>query len=280
MFDRRRLEIRQFPISIADLIDRGFAGWEPAVRRLTPIMEPNFAIVLIAIFIVAVLYSSVGHGGASGYLAVMALVAVGPEVTRPAALVLNVFVASIAAIQFYRSGYFSWRTFWAFAATSIPFAYLGGTIVLPTNVYKIVLGVVLVLAAIRLAWNLKPGIEPREPNLFVALAIGAVIGLLSGLVGVGGGIFLTPVLLLMNWSETKKAAGVSAMFILVNSIAGIAGNYSNVIKLPPAVWYWLAAAVVGGIIGSTLGAKRFNSLTLRRVLAVVLLFAGVKLIVT
>src|SRR5829696_5751036 len=235
--------------------------------------------IVAAIFVVAILYSSVGHGGASGYLAVMALLAVGPEVTRPAALVLNVFVASIAAFQFYRSGYFSWRTFLPFAATSIPCAFVGGMITLPTEIYKIVLGVVLVLAAIRLAWNLKAAIEPRDPNIRVALAIGAVIGLLSGLVGVGGGIFLTPILLLMNWSETKKAAGVSAMFILVNSISGIAGNYANVLKLPPNVWLWIAAAVIGGVIGSTLGAKRFDSLTLRRVLAIVLLFAGVKLII-
>jgi uncharacterized membrane protein YfcA len=152
-------------------------------------------------------------------------------------------------------------------------------ITLPTHVYKIVLGVVLILAAIRLAWNLKAAIEPHDPNVVVALVIGAVIGLLSGLVGVGGGIFLTPILLLMNWSETKKAAGVSAMFILVNSISGIAGNYANVLKLPPNVWLWIAAAVIGGIIGSTLGAKRFDSITLRRVLALVLLFAGVKLII-
>lgn len=235
-------------------------------------------LIILAIFVVAILYSSVGHGGASGYLAVMALLAVGSEVTRPAALVLNVFVASIAAYQFYRSGYFSWRTFLPFAATSIPFAFIGGMIALPTNVYKIVLGIVLLLAAIRLAWNLKTDNEPHQPNIFLALAIGAVIGLLSGLVGVGGGIFLTPVLLLMNWSETKKAAGVSAMFILVNSIAGIAGNISQTAKLPANVWIWIGAAVVGGLIGSTLGATRFESLTLRRVLAGVLAFAGVKLI--
>jgi uncharacterized membrane protein YfcA len=238
----------------------------------------DLAVLVVAIFLVATLYSSVGHGGASGYLAVMALAAVGPEVTRPTALVLNVFVASIAAWQFYRTGNFSWRTFWPFAATSIPFAFIGGTITLPTNVYKMVLGGVLILAALRLAWNLKPGTETKEPNLIVALSIGAAIGLLSGLVGVGGGIFLTPVLLLMNWSETKTAAGVSALFILVNSISGIAGNYQQVAKLPPNVWFWVAAAVVGGVIGSTLGAKRFDSLTLRRVLALVLIFAGVKLV--
>lgn len=239
-------------------------------------MEP--ILIILAIFIVAVLYSSVGHGGASGYLAVMAMLSVAPEITRPTALVLNLFVASIGTYLFYRAGYFSWRLFWPFAAASIPFAFIGGMINLPTNIYKIVLGVVLILAAARLAWKFSPDIEPKQPNLLIALAIGAVIGLLSGLVGVGGGIFLTPVLLLMNWSETKKAAGVSALFILVNSISGLLGNYVQVSNLPPGVWLWIAAAVVGGVVGSTLGSQRFNSLTLRRVLAVVLIFAGVKLI--
>jgi uncharacterized membrane protein YfcA len=241
-------------------------------------MELSFLLIIIAIFIVAILYSSVGHGGASGYLAVMALLAVAPEITRPTALILNVFVATIGTIQFYRAGYFSWRLFLPFAITSIPFAFIGGMITLPTTVYKIVLGVVLIVAALRLAWNLKADAEAKNPNIAIALIIGAVIGLLSGLVGVGGGIFLTPILLLMNWAETKTAAGVSAMFILVNSISGLAGNYSQMIDLPSNVWVWIAAAVVGGVIGSTLGAKRFDSLTLRRVLALVLIFAGVKLV--
>ena len=241
-------------------------------------MDPAVLLIIAAIFIVAILYSSVGHGGASGYLAVMALFGAMPEVTRPTALVLNLFVASIATYQFYRSGHFSWRTFWPFAATSIPFAFIGGMITLPIHIYKVVLGVVLILAAIRLAWNLKTDKEPHHPQLFVALLIGAAVGLLSGLVGVGGGIFLTPILLLMNWSETKTAAGVSALFILVNSVSGIAGNYQQVFKLPPNVWLWVAAAIIGGIVGSTLGSKRFDSLTLRRVLALVLVFAGTKLI--
>jgi uncharacterized protein len=241
-------------------------------------MMPETILVILAIFVVAVLYSSVGHGGASGYLAVMALLAVAPEVTRPTALILNVFVASIAAFQFYRQGYFSWKVFLPFAATSIPFAFIGGMIILPTTVYKGVLGVVLILAALRLAWKFTAAVEPRAPNVLIALLIGAVIGLLSGLVGVGGGIFLTPVLLLMNWSETKRAAGISAMFILVNSISGLLGNYQQVAKLPSNVWFWIAAAVVGGLIGSTLGSKRFDSLMLRRALALVLAFAGIKLI--
>ncbi len=167
-------------------------------------------LIILAVFVVAVLYSSVGHGGASGYLAVMALLAVAPEITRPTALALNVFVAAIATIQFYRAGFFSWRVFWPFAITSIPFAFIGGMMELPTTLYKIALGIVLVVAAIRLAWNLKSDVETEKPNILIAIMIGALIGLLSGLVGVGGGIFLTPILLLMNWSDTKTAAGVSS----------------------------------------------------------------------
>jgi uncharacterized membrane protein YfcA len=241
-------------------------------------MESAQIIIILAIFVVAILYSSVGHGGASGYLAVMAFLAVAPEVTRPTALVLNLFVASIAAIQFYRAGHFSWSVFWPFAATSIPFAFVGGMIVLPTAAYKIVLGLVLLFAAFRLAWKFTRDIDPEPPKIWLALVIGAFIGLLSGLVGVGGGIFLTPVLLLMNWAETKTAAGVSALFILVNSAAGLAGNSAQVSLLPSNAWIWIATAAIGGLIGSLLGAKRFNSLTLRRVLAAVLLFAAVKLI--
>lgn len=240
--------------------------------------ESADVVIILAVFVVAVLYSSVGHGGASGYLAVMAFAAVSPTVTRPTALILNVFVASIAFFQFYREKHFDWKIFAPFAITSVPFAYLGGMISLPTNIYKIILGVVLMLAAIRLAINLKNEKEPQAPNFYLALLIGAVLGFVSGLVGVGGGIFLTPVLLLMNWTETKKAAGVSALFILVNSISGLLGNYAQVSQLSSGVFVWIIAAVIGGIIGATLGSKRFNSLTLRRILAIVLLFAGVKLV--
>ena len=235
-------------------------------------------LIIFAVFVVAVLYSSVGHGGASGYLAVMAFAAISPNVTKPTALILNVFVASIAFVQFYCEKHFDWKIFAPFAATSVPFAYLGGMIQLPTNIYKIVLGVVLILAAIRLAINLKSETEPDAPKVWLALIIGAILGFLSGLVGVGGGIFLTPVLLLMNWTETKKAAGISALFILVNSISGLAGNYAQVQKLESGVFLWVFAAIIGGILGATLGSKHFNSLTLRRILAIVLLFAGVKLI--
>ncbi len=236
--------------------------------------------IILAVFLVAVLYSSVGHGGASGYLGVMAFLAVAPEVTRPTALVLNLFVASIAFVQFYRAKHFEWKIFLPFAVASVPMAFVGGMIQLPITLYKIILGVTLILAAIRLAINLESEREPNAPPVWICLIIGAILGLVSGLVGVGGGIFLTPILLLFNWTEMKKAAGISALFILVNSISGLLGNRAQVLALPSTVWIWITAAVIGGIIGATMGSFRFNSLTLRRVLAVGLLIAGVKLIFT
>jgi uncharacterized protein len=241
-------------------------------------MESTALLIPLAIFLVALLYSSVGHGGASGYLAVMALLAVAPEITRPTALTLNLFVASIATVQYYRAGHFSWRVFWPFSVLSVPMAFVGGTIKLPTDAYKVVLGLVLIAAAARLAWNLKSDKEPKEPAIYLPLIIGGLIGLLSGLVGVGGGIFLTPILLLFHWAGAKTAAGVSALFILVNSAAGLAGNREQVAMLPEGVWMWVAAAIAGGIVGATIGSQRFDSITLRRVLAAVLLFAGAKLI--
>ncbi len=210
----------------------------------------------------------------------MAFLAVAPEVTRPTALLLNLFVATIGTVQFYRAGYFSWRLFLPFAAGSIPMSFVGGLIHLPTDVYRIVLGAVLCLAAVRLAIHLKSDDEVKDPPIVACLLIGALIGLLSGMVGVGGGIFLTPILLLMHWAEARVAAGVSVLFILVNSVSGLAGQYVKgaLYGLPAEVWGWVGVAVVGGMIGSTLGSKRFTSMTLRRVLAAVLVFAGIKLI--
>jgi uncharacterized protein len=249
-------------------------------------MEAIEILIILAIFVVAILYSSVGHGGASGYLAVMALLAVSPSVTRPTALILNLFVASIAFIQFFRAGHFDWRVFTPFAAASVPMAFIGGMIQIPTTVYRIILGSVLMLAAIRLAIDLKSDREKsRAPKIWLTLSIGAALGFVSGLIGIGGGIFLTPTLLLMNWTETKRAAGVSALFIFVNSAAGLLGNWllgedTQLANLPPPVWFWIGAAVVGGSLGSTLGSYHFNWLTLRRVLAIGLLLAGAKLIFT
>jgi hypothetical protein len=247
--------------------------------------ELSALLIVFSVFVIALLYSSVGHGGASGYLAVMALLAVSPAVTRPTALILNLFVSSIAFAQFYRAGHFEWKIFVPFAASSVPSAFLGGMIQVSEPIYKTILGVVLMLAAIRLAIDLKLTREPQAPDVRLSLLIGTGLGFVSGLIGVGGGIFLTPILLLMNWTETKKAAGVSALFIFVNSASGLLGNWllgkeTQIANLPSSVWFWIGAAIVGGVIGSNLGSYRFNSLILRRVLAAGLLLAGGKLIFT
>lgn len=237
-------------------------------------------ILTFAILVMALLYSSVGHGGGSGYLAALALIGVAPEVMRPTALVLNIIVAGIATVQFYRAGYFSWRTFWPFAVTSIPLAFVGGMIALPTTFYKPLVGLVLLFAAYRLWLKVREhsSDSAQMPSLSVAALVGAGIGLLSGLTGVGGGIFLSPLLLLMGWTEVRRTAAVSAAFVLANSIAGLAGNISSVGRLPNAILAWGVAAVVGGVVGSELGRRRLATLTLRRLLAVVLVIAGLKLI--
>ena len=238
----------------------------------------DFALIL-CIFGAALLYSSVGHGGGSGYLAAMALFGVAPATMRPAALVLNVFVATIGTIRFYRAGRFSWSMFWPFALASVPMAFLGGSLTLPGRAYKIAVGVVLLVAAVRLVW--KPVADTTRPiPTDLAILSGAGIGLLSGLTGTGGGIFLTPLLLLTGWAETKQAAGVSVAFILVNSIAGMIGLMTKPVELPPTLPYWIVAAVVGGLIGSEFGSKRLANPTMRRLLAVVLVIAGVKLVMT
>lgn len=233
----------------------------------------------ILIFGAGLLYSSVGHAGASGYLAAMALFGLAPDVMKPAALLLNILVASIAATQFYRAGYFSWSIFLPFAVSSIPFAFIGGTLSLPGPFYKQVLGLILLFAAYRLFKYMSPAATDAVKPVPVAWAVlfGAVIGLLSGAVGVGGGIFLSPLLLFMGWAKTKQTAGVSAAFILVNSTAGIAGHLASVKFLPDAIYPWAFAAVLGGIIGSHLGSRRLANMMLYRLLAVVLVVAGIKL---
>jgi uncharacterized protein len=234
------------------------------------------------IFIAAVLYSSVGHGGASGYLAAMSLFGVTPAVMKPTALVLNIIVAAIATTKFYRAGCFDKSLFWQFAIGSIPCAFIGGSIVLPTQIYKPILGIVLLYAAGRLGFN-QGSSQPPQPHalsIWLAIGLGMAIGLLSGLTGVGGGIFLSPLLLLMGWATMKQAAGVSAAFILVNSIAGLLGYLTKFPTLPSSLWIWAICAAVGGWIGSEYGSKRIGSYKLQMLLAVVLAIAGVKLILT
>jgi uncharacterized membrane protein YfcA len=210
---------------------------------------PSLTATLISLLILAaaLLYSSVGQAGASGYLAIMALFGLPPEVMRATALVLNVLVASIATFRFARAGAFSWPLFWPFAATSIPFAFIGGSLGLAGSAYKIVVGVILLFAAARLYLGPhQPDSPPKPPRHLLALACGAAIGLVSGLTGVGGGIFLSPLLLFLGWAETRIVSGVSAAFILVNSIAALVADPSAVAFLPPQFPAWAAAAVLGG----------------------------------
>jgi uncharacterized membrane protein YfcA len=238
------------------------------------------ALLLAAlIFVIALLYSAVGHAGASGYIAAMALFGMAPLVMKPTALTLNIIVALIGTIRFYRAGFFSWRTLWPFAITSIPAAYIGGGLTLPVAIYKSIVGVVLLYSAVRLFWSADSA-DNRKTTLvpiWMALIVGAAIGLLSGLTGVGGGIFLSPVLLLMHWAKTKETSGVSAAFILVNSIAGLLGQYSAIAYLPNNLVYWAPAALVGGWIGTELGTKLLPISGIRKWLSVVLVLAGLKL---
>ncbi len=240
----------------------------------------DIIILSVLIFAAGLLYSSVGHAGASGYLAAMALFGLATDIMKPTALLLNIFVATIATFQFYRAGYFSWNIFWPFALGSIPFAFIGGALSLPGSLYKQVLGLVLLFAAYRLFQFRHSAITDAVKPIPVlgAVLFGAGIGLLSGAVGVGGGIFLSPLLLFMGWAGTKETAGVSAAFILVNSVAGISGNLAGVKFLPDVIYPWAFAAVFGGLIGSSLGSRRFVNATLYRLLAVVLVIAGAKLI--
>jgi uncharacterized membrane protein YfcA len=234
----------------------------------------------VLILIVALLYSTVGHAGASGYLAAMALFSVSPLAMKPTALVLNILVAVVGTVRFYRAGYFSWRIFWPFVLTSIPASFIGGTLTLPVPIYKSVVGLVLLYSAIRLfftATKADQG-EVRQAPLVAALIIGAAIGLLSGLTGVGGGIFLSPVLLIMHWARTKETSGVAVAFILVNSIAGLLGHVSSLALLPKEIFYWAPAALIGGWIGTLLGTRVLPVAGIRRWLSVVLVLAGTKLL--
>ncbi|MBI4655774.1 MAG: sulfite exporter TauE/SafE family protein [Elusimicrobia bacterium] len=234
----------------------------------------------VLIFTAALLYSSVGHGGGSGYLAAMAIVGVIPAIMKPTALTLNIVVAAIASIKFLQAKCFSWSIFWPFAITSIPLSFLGGSIKLQASVYKLVVGLILLYTAYRF-WFIsqKTANQNLRPiPLWAALFAGSAIGLISGLIGVGGGIFLSPLLLLMGWAEIRHTSGVAAVFILVNSIAGLIGHVSKTAYIPLETGFWAVAAAIGGWTGSHYGSQKFGNLTIGRLLAIVLVIAGLKLI--
>ena len=239
-------------------------------------------LLTLLIFMAALLYSSVGHAGASGYLAAMALFNLAPDVMKPTALVLNLVVATVGTIRYARAGCFAWNVFWPFAILSVPLAFLGGALKLPIPAYKMMLGGVLLFAAWRLGikQSVSPSAEPKLVFLPLALGFGGIIGLLSGLTGVGGGIFLSPLLLFLGWADVRRTAGVSVAFILVNSAAGLLGHLASVNKVPVEIIWWAPAALLGGVIGSELGSRRLTPMMMRRLLAIVLVIAGGKMLLT
>lgn len=238
----------------------------------------------LLILIAAILYSSVGHAGASGYLAAMALFGLAPEVMRPTALALNVLVATLATVRYTRAGQNDWSLLLPFAIASVPAAFFGGLIKVPPELYRPLIGAVLIYSAfhfVRTASRAGTADETaKRPPIFAALMSGGVLGLLSGLTGTGGGIFLSPLLLLMGWASTRSASGVAASFILVNSIAGLLGTSFSVGELPGALPVWAVAALAGGVIGTQLGTRAMPVPQLRYLLALVLLIAGAKMILS
>ena len=233
------------------------------------------------LFLVAFLYSSVGHGGASGYLALMALFSISPEVMKPTALLLNLFVSLTSFIQFYRGKHFNWKIFLPFAIASVPMAFVGGLIKVDADVYKKILGLLLLLPIARFLFFSNIRVDQiKKSNTALSLLIGAAIGFLSGLIGIGGGIILSPVLLLLKWTDMKQTAAISALFIFVNSLSGLAGQLTKGINFGPDMYAYVAVAFAGGLFGAYYGSIRFRQVILKYLLAAVLMVAAYKLIFT
>lgn len=241
-------------------------------------LAANLPWLIAGVLVIAVLYSSVGHAGASGYIAVMSLLSIVPATIKPVALVLNVAVALIGTRQFTRAGHFRWSLFWPFALVAVPCAALGGTLQLPAETFELLVGMALLLSAANLLLRAPADGPTQAPPLFVALAVGGVLGLLAGLTGTGGGIYLTPLMLFLRWAPMRQVAAVSAPFILLNSLSGLAGHFIAGKSIPEVTWPLLLAVVVGGALGATLGARHLPVPVIKRVLAVVLAIAGVKLV--
>jgi len=241
-------------------------------------IQTDVLILAVLLLLVSILYSSVGQAGASGYLAAMALLGITPEVMKPTALALNILVASIAVYQFNRAGSFSWRLFTPLAASAVPLAYLGGKLTIPAEIYNPIVGSVLIFAAWYTfhATNVQGHFTANYARVSVLIVIGAILGLLSGLTGIGGGILLSPILLYLGWSTPQIAAGVSAGFILVNSSAAILGVVSTSSHFHPALGLWAGVVMVGGLVGSLLGSRYFKASAIRLISVALLFIAGIK----
>ena len=242
-------------------------------------MNNTLIVFYILLFVIAFLYASVGHGGASGYLALMALFAIAPSVMKPTALLLNLFVSMTSFIQFYRGRYFRWKIFVPLIVLSVPMAFIGGRMAIQDPVYKTILGLFLIIPIVRFLFfkNTDPK-DMRPANPYLSLLIGASIGFLSGMIGIGGGIILSPILLLLKWTNQKQTAAISALFIFVNSAAGLAGQLTKGIYFSREMIAYVAVAFVGGLCGAYMGSLKFPQTVLKNLLACVLMIACWKLL--
>lgn len=239
-----------------------------------------FALLLMMVCVMAMLYSSVGHGGASGYLAAMALFGLAPDVMKPAALTMNIFVASLVLVRLYRAHYFSWKIFLPVAMASMPMAFWGGTLTLDGSTFQYVVGAALLVASFTFFVRISHERECVEPSLAVSLPVGGILGFVSGLTGVGGGIYLSPLLLWLRWTQMRTNAAIAAAFILVNSAAGLAGHMMTVNTWPDDIGWYVVVALLGAVIGSELAVRRAAPPVLRQLLGVVLVIAAVKMLLT
>ena len=243
----------------------------------------DFTITFL-VFITAIMYASVGHAGASGYLAVMALFGLAPEAMRPTALVLNIVVAGLTTYKYSKAGQNNLRLLSPFIITSIPAAFIGGTLNLPTNIFKLIIGFILLISAVYFLFTAKKSVITdsitTKPKLTISLLTGGIIGFLAGISGTGGGIFLSPILILMRWSSIRTVSGIAASFILVNSISGLAGTTFSYDVLPQNLPALIVAVLLGGFIGTYLGTKKLSITGIRYLLALVQIIAGIKMIIT
>ena len=245
-------------------------------------MDSHFLLFLPLLAIVAFLYSSVGHGGASGYLAVMAIMGIAPPLMKSSALLMNLAVSLFSFYGFYRAGFFKLKLFLPFAIASIPMAYLGGTMTLSDSIYKKILAVCILISIARLLYQFKQEeTENKDVPIWAGLTAGGIIGLISGMIGIGGGIILSPLMLLMKWAKLKETAAVSALFIFINSSSGLYGQImKGGFQIPENLQWAILATIFGGLLGSYFGSQKFNLPTLRYMLAMGLFIACAKLIFT